>query len=112
LRLQAVVIILRKDQVFDTGNAIIRQNHGGFGGFPVAKVPAYYRSNKPVDGYGVGLVLEKSQADIDFGVPILFLREEDVRVIDDAFHMSDQLTFRLLGRSWGGARPVNVSDFM
>ena len=105
MRLRAVVIILRKDQVFHTGDAIIYRNYDGFSGFPIGSVPAYYRRNNPVDGYGVALVLKSSQADEDFGVPILFLSSDELQIITEAFDKSDKLTEQLLGRGWLGKRP-------
>jgi hypothetical protein len=113
VKLAAVVIILRKDQVFDTGNAILHRGFGGFTRFPVDKVQAAYRSDKPVDGYGVALVLRPSQADTDFGVPTLFLSADDVDAIKTAFDQSDKLTHDLLGRGWNGRRPYfQIQDFM
>ena len=105
MRLKAVVIVLRKSQVFHTGDAIIHRSYRGFKGFPVPSVPAYYRKDGPIDGYGVALILESSPADQDFGVPILFLSEDEVRVIREAFEKSDELTEKLLGRGWAGKRP-------
>ncbi len=95
-----MVIILRKDQVFDTAGAIIHKNYGTFSGFFVDQVPAARRSNSPVDGYGVGLVLDPSRADYDFHTQILFLTENDVCDLLDAFVHSDELTQKLLGRGW------------
>jgi len=113
VKLAAVVIILRKNQAFDTGNAIIHRSFGGFTQFPLPAVPAAYRSNKPVDGYGVALILQASQADVDFGVPTLFLTADDVDIIKEAFDKSDKLTHDLLGRGWGGRRPyAEIQDFM
>lgn len=113
MRLQAVVIILRKNQVFHTGDAIIHRSYGGFSGFSTTSVPAYYRRNNPVDGYGVALILHPSPADQDFGVPILFLSEDETTVITEAFDKSDELTEKLLGRGWLGKRPyVKLHHFM
>lgn len=86
--------------MFDTAGAILHRNYGQFSGFPVQEVRAAYRSEHPIDGYGVGLVLEPSQADFDFGRQILFLTENDVCDLLDAFVHSDELTQKLLGRSW------------
>ena len=105
MRRTAVVIILRKKQVFHTEDAIIYRSYGGFSGFPVSRVPAYYRKNNPIDGYAVALILRSSPADQDFGVPILFLTADDVRVIREAFDKSDELTEKLLKRGWTGKRP-------
>lgn len=113
MRLRAVVIILRKNQIFHTGEAIIYRSYHSFSSFPVASVPAYYRKNNPIDGYGVATILEPSPADQDFGVPILFLSEDEVCVIREAFDKSDRLTRDLLGHGWIGKRPYqNLSDFM
>lgn len=101
----AVVIILRKNQVFDTAGAILHRNYGSFTGFPVSQVPAAYRVDHPIDGYGVGLVLQPSQADLDFGEPIIFLTENDVCDLVDAFVHSDELTQKLLGRGWTRPKP-------
>ena len=105
MRLQAVVIILRRNQVFHTGEAIIHRSYGGFAGFPTASVPAYYRKDDPIDGYGVAVILQPSPADQDFGVPILFLSEDETTVIREAFNKSDKLTEKLLRRGWLGKRP-------
>ena len=107
MRLNAVVIILRKNQVFHTGDAIVYCSDGGFSGFPVSHVPAYYRKNNPIDGYGVALILQSSTADQDFGVPILFLKEDQICTIRKALDKSDELTEKLLGRGWAGKRPCH-----
>lgn len=107
------MIILRKNQVFHTGDAIIHRGYGGFKGFSIPSIPAYYRKNKPVDGYGVALILQPSPADQDFGVPILFLSEDQLNAIREAFTKSDELTHELLGRGWTGKRQyLKVEDFM
>jgi len=108
MRLKAVVIILRKNQVFYTGEAIIHRSYGGFIGFTPTSVPAHYRKKNPVDGYGVALILEPSPADHDFGVPLLFLSQDEVNVIGEAFQKSDELTEKLLGRGWTGKRPYQM----
>jgi len=105
MRLKAVVIILRKNQTFHTGDALVYRSYHGFTGFSISSVPAYYRKDNPVDGYGVALILEPSPADQDFGVPILFLSEDEASVIGEAFDKSDELTEKLLGRGWIGKRP-------
>jgi hypothetical protein len=105
MKLAAVVIILRKDQVFDLAGALVHRNYGGFTGFPHSQVPAAYRADRPVDGYGVGVTLQPSQADTDFGCPIVFLTENDVCDLIDAFVQSDELTQKLLGRGWTRPSP-------
>jgi hypothetical protein len=105
LRLRAVVIVLRKNQVFQTADALVYRSYRGFTGFSVPSVPAYYRKDNPVDGYGVALILEPSAADQDFGVPIMFLGEDESLTIREAFDKSDDLTEKLLGRGWNGKRP-------
>lgn len=105
----AVVIILRKNQVFDTAGAILHRNYDGeFKGFPVDQVPAAYRADRPIDGYGVGMVVQPSPADQDFGASIIFLTENDVCDLVDAFVHSDELTQKLLGRGW--TRPKSESE--
>ena len=105
MKLAAVVIILRKNQVFDTESAIVHRNYTEFKGFPVSQVPAVYRSDRPIDGYGVGVTLQPSPADQDFGCPIVFLTENDVCDLVDAFVQSDELTQKLLGRGWTRPSP-------
>jgi hypothetical protein len=105
VRLAAVVIILRKNQVFDTEGAIVHRNYAEFKGFPVSQVPAAYRADRPINGYGVGVTLQPSQADTDFGCPIVFLTENDVCTLVDAFIQSDELTQKLLGRTWTRPAP-------
>lgn len=113
MRLRAVVIVLRKDQVFHTGEAIIHRSYDGFPGFQIPSVPSYYRKNNPVDGYGVALILHPSPADQDFGVPILFLKADELQAITDALDKSDKLTEKLLGRGWLGKRPyLRLHHFM
>jgi len=108
-----VVIVLRKDGFFHTGQAITFRSYDGFTGFPFQRVPAYYRRNNPCPGYAVALVLKPSQADRDFGVPILFLSADELEVIQRALDKSDELTHQLLGRGWGGKRPFwKLEDFM
>jgi hypothetical protein len=107
MKLKAVVIILRKNQVFQTGDALVYRSYHGFTGFSTPSVPAYYRKDNPVDGYGVALILEPSPADQDFGAPILFLSEDEATAIDEAFDKSDDLTEKLLGRGWNGKRPCH-----
>ena len=105
MKLAAVVIILRKNQVFDTEGVIIHRNYAEFKGFPISQVPAAYRSDRPIDGYGVGVTLQSSPADTDFGCPIVFLTENDMCDILDAFVQSDELTQKLLGRTWTRPAP-------
>jgi hypothetical protein len=113
MRLKAVVIILRKNQVFHTEEAIVYRSYHGFTGFSTPSVPAYYRKDNSIDGYGVALILEPSPADQDFGVPILFLSEDEASVIGEAFDKSDELTEKLLGRGWAGKRPyLKLHHFM
>jgi len=104
LRLKAIVIIPRIDGVFRLREAIVHRDWG-FNGFKVDSVKAYYRSNNPIDGYGVALILEQSPADEDFGVPIWFPSEYQIRAVREAMDRSDELTEKLLGRGWLGVRP-------
>jgi len=109
VRLRAVVIVLRKNGYFHTGQAITFRSYDGFTGFPYQRVPAVRRGN----GWGVALVLRPSQVDRDFGVPVLFLEADEIEVIQKALDKSDELTHQLLGRGWGGKRPFwKVEDFM
>jgi len=110
MRLRAVVIIMRKNGYFHTQDAVIYRSYDGFQGFSKPKVPAVY----PRNGWGVALILKQSQADQDFGVPILFLSEDEVTVIREAFTKSDELTYNLLGHGWlHGKRPFHkLADFM
>ena len=108
----AVVIILRKNQIHHLDQAIIYRRFAAFKGFPKAKVPAAYRKNNPIDGYGVALVLQPSQVDEDFGIPTLFLTTEHLEAIQQALDKSDELTAKLLNRqSWRGKRPY-ASQFL
>ena len=101
MRLRAVVLILRKDGLFHLDETRIVKSFDGWNGFGNRKVKAVY----PRAGYGVALILKPSQVDEDFGVPTLFLSQEELDAIQEAMHRSDELTHRLLGRGWGGKRP-------
>ena len=79
--------------------AIIKRNEGFFE-FEGRRIPAVHHGN----GFGVGLRLESSQVDNDFGFPILFLTNEDVQIIKKAFLKSDLLTFQLVGHGWKSKR--------
>lgn len=113
MRLKAIVIIPRIAGFFELKDAVFYRSYG-FRGFPVDRVQAAYRKDDPLDGYGVALILEPSQADKDFGVPIFFLAEDSARKIQEAFRKSDELTHQRLGRGWtAGPRPyIKVEDFM
>jgi hypothetical protein len=102
-----VTIIPRKNQVFHTVDAIIHHNYDGFAGYPVDQVKAAYRADNAVDGYGVNIVLQPSPVDQDFGVANIFLTENDVCIVVDAFVRSDELTQKLLGRGWTRPRAEN-----
>jgi len=103
MRLRAIMIILRKNGYFHTRDAITYITFGSKPfRFPVDRVPAARKG----EGYGVALILEPSQADKDFRIPILFPTEAQVRLILEAFERRDELTGRLLGRGWiSGPRP-------
>jgi hypothetical protein len=61
---------------------------------------------KKGDGYGVAITLESSPIDKDFGVPILFLSEENRKQIIQLFDESDKLTAVMIGHDWkSGPRP-------
>jgi len=109
MRLRAVVIVLRKDGFFHTGDAIVHRSYDSFYCFPYKKVPAV----RQYRGWGVALVLRSSQVDADFGAQTLFLEEQHLRVIEEAFRKSDELTHELLGHGWNGVRPFwKLEDFI
>ena len=102
MRLRAIVLILRKDGFFHLGETRIVKSFDGWNGFGNRKVKAVY----PRAGYGVALILKPSQIDEDFGVPTLFLTQEQLETIQKAMDESDELTHRLLGHGWfHGKRP-------
>ena len=113
MRLKAIVLIPRISGVFRLRECVIFRSHG-FKGFPVDQVQAAYRRDNPIDGYAVALVLESSQADIDFGLPTFFLSEDHMEKIREAFRESDELTHKILGRGWtNGPRPfLKLEDFI
>lgn len=104
----AAVLIPRINHVFDAADTIIRHNYDGFTGFEVREVPAAYRNEDAVDGYGAALVLRRSQVDLDFKREIIFLKEYHVCDLIDTFLYSDELTEKWLGRSW--TRPRSESE--
>jgi len=95
-------LILRKDGLFHLDETRIIRSFDGWNGFGKRKVKAIY----PRQGWGVALLLKPSQVDEDFGVPTLFLTQEQLEIIREAMSKSDELTYRLLGRGWfHGKRP-------
>jgi len=110
MRLRAIVLILRKNGYFHLGETRIVRSYDGWNGFGNRKVKAAY----PRAGYGVALILKPSQVDEDFGVPTLFLTQEQLEAIQEAMEKSDELTYRLLGRGWfHGKRPYfKLADLM
>jgi hypothetical protein len=111
--LKSIVIIPRINGFFKLKEAVIYRSYG-FNGFSVDQVQAAYRRDNPIDAYAVALVLQSSQADIDFGVPIFFLAEDHIEKVREAFRESDELTHSILGRGWAnGPRPfLKVEDFL
>ena len=100
---------MRKNGLFHLDEARIVKSFDGWNGFGAKKVRAVY----PRAGWGVALILKPSQVDEDFGVPTLFLTQEQLEVIREAMGRSDELTHKLLGRGWGGKRPYYMlHEFM
>mgnify|MGYP001081660312 CR=1 FL=1 len=109
MRLKAVVIILRKNRFFHTGDAIIYRKYGELPKLKGPKVEAVRKG----EGYGVALLLEPSQVDIDLGVPTLFISADEIQAITEALDKSDELTEKLLNRGWAGKRPyLKIHHFM
>jgi hypothetical protein len=100
LNLKAIAIIPRINGFFELSNSVTFKSYG-FRGFTPKRVKAFY----PGDGYGVALVLESSQVDLDFQASVFFLASDSVEKIHEAFQLSDRLTEQLLKRPWGGVRP-------
>jgi len=109
MRLKAVVIILRKNRFFHTGDAIIYRKYGELPKLKGPKIEAIRKG----DGYGVALLLEPSQVDTDLGVPTLFISADEIQAITEALDKSDELTEKLLSRGWLGKRPyLKIHHFM
>ena len=104
MRVKAIVLVKRSNGFFHTGDAKVFRNYGGFRGFSVDRVKAARRPDG-VPGWGVAVVFDPSQADIDFKVPIWFPSVQELQAIQDAMGESDRLTERILGRGWTGVRP-------
>jgi len=104
VRLRGIVIIPRLNGFFELKDTIVFRSYG-FRSFPINQVQAAYRREDPIDGFGVALILESSQVDLDFGLPTFFLAQDSVEKISEAFRLSDRLTEKLLKRPWGGVRP-------
>ena len=101
MRLRAIVLVLRKNGFFHTGEAeIFRLYDPTFQGFSQAKVKAVRKRN----GWGVALILQPSKIDQDFNVPTLFLSEKEFWDIYEAFRESDRLTVKMLGRGFHSIR--------
>ena len=94
MRVKKIAIVLRKD---------------GFFLYNDRKIQAV----RPGQGYGVMVILEPSQIDEDFGVPVWVPSQEELEQIRRALKRSNELTHELRGRGWGGRRPYwRVEDFM
>ena len=102
MRLWAIVIIPRRDGVFYL-DEIITVRSWGFERFRVKRAPS---TRKAPNGYGVAMILQPSPIDDVFGVPTIFLKDDELRSIMEAFNRSDELTHRMLGHGWTrGPRP-------
>jgi len=110
LKLRAIAIIPRINGQFHLDQAVIFRSYAQFQGFIKAKVDAVRKG----EGYGVALILEPSQVDEDFSIPTLFLDQQHVDALIDAFKKSDELTYQHRGSGWlHGKRPFfKLADFM
>ena len=100
---------MRKNRFFHTGDAIIYRKYGELPKLKGPKVEAVRKG----EGYGVALLLEPSQVDIDLGVPTLFISADEIQAITEALDKSDELTEKLLNRGWLGKRPyLKIHHFM
>ena len=94
MRVKEILVVLRKDGFF---------HHDG------RRIPAV----RPGSGYGVMVILEPSQIDLDFGVPVWVPSQDELEQIQKALRKSDELTHELLGHGWAGRRPFyKLEDFM
>ena len=103
MKVKAIVLIRRSDGFFDLENSKIFRNFNRFRGFRVKQVPAVRRPDLP--GWGVAVVFEESQVDLDFQEKVWFPSVQELQAIQDAMDESDRLTERILGRGWTGVRP-------
>lgn len=108
--MKAIAIIPRVGGEFHLDQALIFRSYAQFKGFVKDKVEAVRKG----EGFGVALVLEPSQVDEDFGEHCLFLNQDHVDALMDAFKKSDELTYKLKGKGWiHGKRPFfKLADFM
>lgn len=82
------------------------QRKDGFFYYHCRKIVA----RKPLNGYGVALILEPSPVDDDFGENILFLSESQRVEILEKFKESDARTANMIGHDWTyGVRPYNYT---
>jgi len=94
------------------------KRQGGYFHLPDRKVKTVRKG----DGYGVDVVFEASQLDVDLGgLPSeslavfnatsqefhFFISAKDLERIELLMDKSDQLTFDMLGRGWDGQRPYH-----
>jgi len=94
MRILRFAVVLRKDGFFHLDDR---------------KVKAVY----PGEGYVVMAFLKPSPIDEDFGFPVLVLSCDELLEIQRKMRESDELTHKLLGHGWNGARPFwKLQDFL
>ena len=102
----------------------IVKREGGYFHLPDKKV----RSIRKGDGYGVDVVFEASQLDVDLGgIPPetlavfnataqefhFFITAKDLKRIEMLMEKSDILTYDLVGHGWDGERPFHkLEEFL
>ena len=94
MKIREIVLVLRKD---------------GFFHYKGRRIQAA----RPGEGWGVMVILEPSQIDVDFGCRVWVPSADELEQIRKALDKSDELTHRLLGHGWGGKQTFfKLYEFM
>jgi len=103
MRLQAIVLIPRRDGVLRLSEALNVIALEGWKGFKVNAVPSVRSSP---NGWAVGVVMEHSPIDKAAAADLWFPKAWELEEILKAMQRSDELTHQLLGHGWlKGPRP-------
>ena len=111
MRLQAIVLIPRKEGILRLSEAENIIALEGWGGFKADAVPSV---RPTMNGWAVAVVMEQSPIDMAAGCNLWFPKAWELEELLKALQRSDELTHQMLGHGWiKGPRPyIRLEDFI